>query len=487
MDKAFVTARLASTHFDCSRMQLRSVQGREAISQPYRFDLEVILPDPGELIESEVLGGDATIVFEKDGLELRSIHGMVAQMVDLLESESGFRSYRLEVVPHAYRMSVVETQEVFLDLAVPDIVRAKLQLVGLGARDVDMRLSGDYGQREFVVRAVPPRAISPSMSRLHRARRRLSYFFEQAGDSEKIVFLARPARAASAHRRGRQGAVPTARRRGRRLPPREARADDPGDVRRAGLQLPHAARRSHLVVREPRGQRRRRGGVRRAPYDPGSGPRAREGARRGARGALPLLRRRERRLPLQRRRTFELTDHPRLPNQRLLLVEVEHSLVQSVLTASTGKEHGYRVTFKAVDALKNYRPPRVTPKPRIAGVVTRDDRVRGAGRGPRRAHRRARLRYLVAFHFDTGSSRRSSSSRPAPDDAAARRADHGMRFPLKPDTEVLIAFVDGDPDRPIIAGAVPNAVTASPVNRANATMHTISTASGIHFIMNDTP
>ncbi len=39
----------------------------------------------------------------------------------------------------------------------------------------------------------------------------------------------------------------------------------------------------------------------------------------------------------------------------------------------------------------------------------------------------------------------------------------GMHFPLRKGTEVLLAFIDGDPDRPVIAGAVPNPETPSVV------------------------
>jgi type VI secretion system secreted protein VgrG len=43
-------------------------------------------------------------------------------------------------------------------------------------------------------------------------------------------------------------------------------------------------------------------------------------------------------------------------------------------------------------------------------------------------------------------------------------SDHGMHFPLHKGTEVLLTFIDGDPDRPIIQAAVPNPETPSVVN-----------------------
>jgi hypothetical protein len=42
-----------------------------------------------------------------------------------------------------------------------------------------------------------------------------------------------------------------------------------------------------------------------------------------------------------------------------------------------------------------------------------------------------------------------------------------MHFPLRKGTEVLLAFIDGDPDRPVIAGTVPNPETPSVVTSKN--------------------
>jgi type VI secretion system secreted protein VgrG len=56
---------------------------------------------------------------------------------------------------------------------------------------------------------------------------------------------------------------------------------------------------------------------------------------------------------------------------------------------------------------------------------------------------------------------------------------YGMRFPLKPGTEVLLGFVDGDPDRPMIVGATFRPDTPSPVTSANAVINKLKSESGI--------
>jgi type VI secretion system secreted protein VgrG len=64
-------------------------------------------------------------------------------------------------------------------------------------------------------------------------------------------------------------------------------------------------------------------------------------------------------------------------------------------------------------------------------------------------------------------------------------AGYGTHHPLHKGTEVLLLHIDGDPDRPIIAGAVPNPQTLSPSTSSNATQSVTQTASGIRVEMED--
>jgi type VI secretion system secreted protein VgrG len=64
---------------------------------------------------------------------------------------------------------------------------------------------------------------------------------------------------------------------------------------------------------------------------------------------------------------------------------------------------------------------------------------------------------------------------------------YGMHFPLHIGTEVLLAHVGGDPDRPVIVAAIPNPDTTSPVTSVNATQSRIQTRSGIVVEFEDDP
>jgi type VI secretion system secreted protein VgrG len=183
---------------------------------------------------------------------------------------------------------------------------------------------------------------------------------------------------------------------------------------------------------------------------------------------------------------FTLEGHPALDGDKdLLLVEVTHHFSQPVALHGAPAEAAYHNTFRAVAAGSAYRPPRITPKPRIFGLLTAVVEPRGQGVG-KHADIDEVGRYTVRFHFDlTPLGKRPRSSLPVRMIQPHAGTGYGMHFPLHPGVEVAIAFEDGDPDRPLIVGAVPNAVTASPVTRANAGMSRIQTATGIRVTLRD--
>ncbi len=56
---------------------------------------------------------------------------------------------------------------------------------------------------------------------------------------------------------------------------------------------------------------------------------------------------------------------------------------------------------------------------------------------------------------------------------------YGTHFPLHISAEVAVIHLDGDPDRPVIVGSIPNPETLSPVVGENASQSRIKTREGI--------
>jgi len=94
-------------------------------------------------------------------------------------------------------------------------------------------------------------------------------------------------------------------------------------------------------------------------------------------------------------------------------------------------------------------------------------------------------RYLVRFGFDEsdlGAGKASTRVRMMQPHGGGVE---GWHFPLRKGTEVLFTVLGGDPDRPVIAGVVPNAHTPSPVNKANHTRNVIQTGGRNRIEMED--
>ena len=85
----------------------------------------------------------------------------------------------------------------------------------------------------------------------------------------------------------------------------------------------------------------------------------------------------------------------------------------------------------------------------------------------------------MRFLFDTTPPGERPASRPVRMIQNHVGEDYGTHFPLKPGVEVVIGFIDGDPDRPLIVGAVPNPIKPSPVTNADPGVHRIRTSTGI--------
>jgi len=87
-------------------------------------------------------------------------------------------------------------------------------------------------------------------------------------------------------------------------------------------------------------------------------------------------------------------------------------------------------------------------------------------------------RYRVMMHFDLEGSERPVCSPPVRMMQPFVGQTHGVHLPLRRGTEVLIAFTNGDPDRPVILGAVPNVLAPSVVGATDSHLHRLRSPGG---------
>jgi hypothetical protein len=123
-----------------------------------------------------------------------------------------------------------------------------------------------------------------------------------------------------------------------------------------------------------------------------------------------------------------------------------------------------------------YRPERLTPKPKLYGIMNGTiDSELDTGR----ADIDELGRYKVMMPFDISGVAPGMGSRRIRMAQPYGGGGSGMSFPLIKGTEVIWTCIDGDIDRPIITGAVPNPLNPSVTNTDNANSNVIRTSSGI--------
>lgn len=170
-------------------------------------------------------------------------------------------------------------------------------------------------------------------------------------------------------------------------------------------------------------------------------------------------------------------------DKKLLITSVEHSLVQSAFGTTNPGNGAYENTFTAIDVATPYRPRRRTAKPFVPGVLTAVVETAQAGEY---SEVDEEGRYRVRFAFDRSDTEHGKASRPIRMAQPHAGAGYGFHFPLRDGVEVLITCVEGDPDRPIISGAIPNPTTPSTVAEKNATRNVIRTGGGTEINIDDT-
>jgi type VI secretion system secreted protein VgrG len=151
---------------------------------------------------------------------------------------------------------------------------------------------------------------------------------------------------------------------------------------------------------------------------------------------------------------FELDGHEdAAQNKGWVLTSVRHDASESA-----GPGEGYRNSFTCMLATRTFRPPPRTPKPLIHGLQT----AVVVGPSSEEIYTDEHGRVRVQFHWDREGKKDADSScwiRVAqPWAGKSFGAFHLPRI----GQEVVVSFVEGDPDRPLVIGSVYNDAQTPP-------------------------
>ena len=185
---------------------------------------------------------------------------------------------------------------------------------------------------------------------------------------------------------------------------------------------------------------------------------------------------------IQAGRMFDLEHHFRGDfNRTYIVTKVYHRGQQSIAGISehltdAERQNDYRNEFSVIPSTETYRPPRLTPRPVVNGVMSAHIDAEGSGE---RAEIDEYGRYKIAIPFDVSGAPVGKASSHVRMVQPYGGPKSGMQFPLLKGTEVMWGCVGGNPDRPIILGAVPNPKYRAVANNQLNDRNRIRTPSGI--------
>ncbi|WP_194721739.1 type VI secretion system Vgr family protein [Noviherbaspirillum malthae] len=165
-------------------------------------------------------------------------------------------------------------------------------------------------------------------------------------------------------------------------------------------------------------------------------------------------------------------------NGDFLVTATDYRFVSHAQDAGSGGGSEVQCRFSAIPADVQFRPGRITPKSRIAGPQT----AIVVGPEANEIHTDQYGRIRVMFHWDR-------YGKPGEDTSCWIRtvqpwANQGFGFWALPrvGAEVVVQFLDGDPDRPLVTGSVYNGQNqipyAQPEHKTRSGMRSFSTPKG---------
>ena len=464
-----------------------SFTGREQVSELYRYEIEVKAPLSANIDLDDVLDASARFVTEQNGVEF-PVNGILSSFEEF-KTVQNYAHYKAVLVPSIWKLSNYKTNEIFYQagdegdidagLSITEIITQVLEKSGMTSADFDLGgLSGKLLKREYTCQY--GESDFDFISRLLE-NEGVFYYFEQSATEEKIVFvndlnylsLPQPklifdvAAMANSQDNCVFGWSCRKQRLAERVVVRNYNPEEPSlDVSETTAIDSRGQGTEYIYGQNVQTDNE-------ATYL--SQIRAEEHICRKTQffGESSVTR-------LQAGYLFLLDQHPNTKYNAIeyLAIEVNHeghNLDMSIANdANKQTRPQYQNSFVAISADVQYRPPLKTIKPRITGNL--HARIDGELMSEY-AQLDSEGRYKVSMPFDFHNDDH-------PEGLASARVrmmqpyagkNRGMQFPMAKGTEVLLSFVDGDPDRPIIAGAINTAAAPGPVTADNQTESVIQT------------
>lgn len=446
------------TVFGDNVLLMRSFTGTEAISQPFRFRVEAISTNLDLAIQDAV--GTSFTISAILGDALRFFNGVVLRMSageTAVEQEEAVRIYRAEIVPSLFLMNFKKQCRVFENKSVADIINALWTEHGFSTANLTVSLpSAGKSAIEYCTQY-----NESNFQFLTRLLERIGacYYFEHADGSHKTVFTTPNSYGSDV------GKVELS----RQLMPRSITRWErqmeftPGSFAHTDYNFEDSV--TDLSATSPTARTQISGRDKYEVYEyPGGYAVSGDGK------ALADVRMGEYEIPdtvaggtstcpdFIAGGTFTLDAHPvsSEAKKQYVLTRVEHRAAEPTFAPPVieeGDEYGfYTNEFACLPSDRPYVPPRVTPGPRIDSLQTAT--VVGATDDEPDSDKYGRVK--VKFHWFRDGEYDEDALCYVRVAQCWAGAERGTLFIPRVGDEVVVAFLEGDPDRPLVVGSVYN-------------------------------
>ncbi|RLU00046.1 MAG: type VI secretion system tip protein VgrG, partial [Ketobacter sp.] len=440
------------------------------------FHCEVELACENNALALETLVGKNGLLTLFDERYPQYLHGEIQQ---IRQGETGnqFTLYTVTLVPKLEFLLYRSNLRIFQQKSVPDIIRQVLKEAGIQGEDVSLDLSSPYPAREYCTQY--GETDYHFISRLMEEEG-IYYFFEHQFDRHVLVISDhngrfKPIDGETAVRfKERTGMVSDQ----ESIYELHARASiQPGKVslrdyffEKTKLRLDKSEQSGEYTGLE---QYHYRGNF----NEPSQGARyarlqleAHQARRQRVEGEADCPR-------LWPGCRFSVKDHPRqdLNAESILMsVHVQGRQPQSLGEGASNEGSRFSVVFQAMPSDLPFRPMAETPPPRVEGTQT----AFVTGPAGEEIYTDQYGRVKVQFHWDReGQYNETSSCWLRVSQGMAGNQWGAMVIP-RIGQEVIVSFLEGNPDRPLVTGTVYNGINASPYDLpANKTITTFKSYS----------
>lgn len=466
-----------------NKLLLRGLHGHEELGRPFEYQIELLSEDDS-IQPADVVGQEMTVklALETQG-QYRYVNGVTTRFTDA-GRVGRYALYRAELRPYFWLLSQTSDCRIFQNEAIPDILKTLLRDHGFS--DIEDRLTGTYDPLKYVVQY---RESALNFITRLMERSGIYYYFTHADGTHTLVLADGSAAHQPApgyeevpyyppsHNHPRERDHLYEWRMNKRFSA-SAFTVDSFDYKRPSADLSHRAS-------DPRDHAK-------ADFEfydyQGSFFEASDAEKQSKLHLLAHHAKHEQMYAegiargLSAGHRFTLTGAKRPDaNREYLVVSLETALEINDYESGTGALRGgtsYRCKLGTIDAKTEFKLPITTPKPKILGAQT----AIVAGRKGEDIWTDEHGRIKVEFHWDR--SDRSGESRSCWVRVAQLWAGSGFGGLYIPRVgqEVVVTFVDGDPDRPLVIGGVYNGDNkppyALPGNASQSGIKTRSTREG---------